>query len=91
LSSVEAEYIAACEVSREVVWLRELLSDLFEGPMDPTVIHCDNTSCIRLLEDPMFHGKTKHINNKYHYIRKLVQDGVLQLRFISTNEQVVDI
>eukprot|EP00253_Pinus_taeda_P014992 PITA_14992 len=80
-----------CEASKEVVWLRELLSDLFEGPMDPTMIHCDNTSGIRLSEDPMFHGKTKHINNKYHHIRKLVQDGVLQLRFISTNEQVVDI
>ena len=76
LSSVEAEYIAACEASREVVWLRELLSDLFEGPMDPTMIHCDNTNCIRLYEDPMFHGKTKH-TNKYHYIRELVQNGVL--------------
>ena len=77
LSSVEAEYIEACEARREVVWLRELLSDLFEGPMDPTMIHCDNSSGIRFSEDPMFHGKTKHINNKYHHIRKLVQDGVL--------------
>ena len=68
LSSAEAEYIAACEVSREAVWLRKLLFDLFEGPMDPTMIDCDSTSCIRLSEDPMFHGNTKHINNKYHYI-----------------------
>ena len=66
------------------------MSDLFEGPMDPTVIHCDNTSCIRLFEDPMFHGNTMHIN-KYHYIRNLVQDGVLQLWYISTDEKVVDI
>ena len=62
LSSVEAEYVAACEVSIEAIWLRKLLSDLFEGPMNPTVILCDNTSCIRLFEDPIFHGKTKHIN-----------------------------
>ena len=48
LSSAEAEYIASCEVSREAVWLRKLFSDLFEGPMDPTMIHCDNTNCIRL-------------------------------------------
>ena len=91
LSSADAECIAACEVSREAVWLRKLLFDLFEGPMDPTVIHCDNTSCIRLSEDLMFHGKTKHIKNKYHYIRKLVQDGVLLLQYISTDEQVADI
>ena len=78
-SIVEGEYIAACEVSREAIQLRKLSSELFEGPMDPTMIHCDNTSCIRLFEDPMFHGKTKHINNKYYYIWKLVQDGMLQL------------
>ena len=65
LSSVEAEYDAACEVSREAVWLRTLLSNLFEGPMNPTMIHCDNTSCIRLFEDQVFPRKTKHINNKY--------------------------
>ena len=39
LSTVEAKYIAAYEVSREVVWLRKLLSNLFERPMDPTLIH----------------------------------------------------
>ena len=91
LSSVEAKYNATCEVSREVVWLRKLLSDLFEGPMDPTVIHCDNTSCIRLSEDPIFHTKSKDIYNKYCYIQKLVQDGVVQLQYISTDEQVADI
>jgi len=91
LSSVEAEFIASCEVRKEVICLRMLLSDLFEGSMDPTVIHCDNTSCIRLSEDPMFHGKKKHIKNKYHYIWKLVQDGVLQLWYISTYERVADI
>jgi len=91
LSSVEAKYVAGYEVSREAVWLRKLLSDLFKGPKDPIVILCDNTSCIRLFEDPVFHGKTKHINNKYHYIQELVQNGVLQLQYISTNEQVADI
>lgn len=91
LSNVEVEYVAACEVSREAIWLRKLLSNLFEGPMNPTVILCDNSSCIRFSEDPVFHGKTKHINNKYHYIRELVENGALQLRYISIDEQVVDI
>lgn len=38
LSSVEVEYVAACEVSKEAVWLRNLLSDLFEGLMDPNCV-----------------------------------------------------
>jgi len=91
LTSVEFEYIATCEFSREAVWLRKLLSDLFAGPLAPTTIHCDNTICIRLSEDLVFHGKTKHINKKYHYIRKLVQDGVLKLECVPTDEQTADI
>eukprot|EP00253_Pinus_taeda_P014136 PITA_14136 len=91
LSNVEVEYVAACEVSREAVWLRKLLSDLFAGSLAPTIIHCDNTNCIRLFEDPMFHGKTKHINDKYDYIRMLVQDGVLKLEYVPTDEQIADI
>lgn len=55
------------------------MSDLFERPMDPIVINYDNSSCTILSENPLFHGNTKNINNKYHYIWKLVQVGVLQL------------
>jgi len=74
-----------------VVWLRKMLYDLFAGLLDPTIIHCDNTSCIRLSEDPIFHGKTKHIRNKYHYIQKLVQYGVLKLEYIPIDDQTADI
>jgi len=43
-------------------------------------------SCIRLTEDPVFHVRTKHINNKYHYIKSMVRDGVVKLHYIPTNE-----
>lgn len=68
-----------------------MLSNLFAGPLDPTIIHCDNTSCIRLSEDLVFHGKTKYINTKYHYILNLVQDGVLKLDYIPIDDKTVDI
>ena len=42
LSTVEAEYVAACSASYEAAWLRKLLSDLFDLQMDVTCIHCDN-------------------------------------------------
>ena len=91
LSSDVAEYVAACEVGKEVVWLRKLLSDLFGKLRDPTMINCDNQSNIKMSKDPVFHARTKHINNKYHYIRSLVKYGVEQLQYIPTNEQVVDV
>ena len=42
LSTAEAEYIAACSASSEAVWLRKMLSGLFDLEMDATCIYCDN-------------------------------------------------
>ena len=71
LSTAEVEYVAACLVSCEEVWLWKLLSDIFDLQMDATCIHCDNHSC-------MFHDKSKHIEIKYHYIRDMVQKGAVK-------------
>ena len=46
LSIAEAEYVAACSTNYEVVWLRKLLSDLFDLQLDDTCIYCDNQSCV---------------------------------------------
>jgi hypothetical protein len=62
-STAEAEYIAASTTCREAVWLRKLLSDSFRTELEPTVIHCDNQSCIKLTENPVFHDRSKHIEN----------------------------
>ena len=91
LNSAEAEYVAACEIGKEVVWLRKLLTYLFEKSLGPTVINCDNQSCIKMSGDPMFHSRMKHINNKFHFIRNLVQGGIVKLEYVSTDEQVIDI
>jgi hypothetical protein len=53
-STAEAEYIVASAASREAVWLRKLLSDLFSAELEPTVIHCDNQSCVKLSVIPVF-------------------------------------
>jgi hypothetical protein len=72
LSTAEAEYIALSVAVREAVWLRKLLADLFDHEKDSTIIHCDNQSCVKLSENPVFHDKSKHIEIKYHYIRDMV-------------------
>ena len=91
LSTSEVEYIAASTTSREAVWLRKLLADIFYSELEPTVIHCDNQSCIKLSENPVFHDRPKHIEIKYHYIGDIVQRGAVKLQYIRTDEQVADI
>ena len=71
-STVEAEFIAASDACKEAVWLRKLLSNLFDGKLEPTIIHCDNQNCIKLSKNPVFHDRLKHIEMKYHFIRDLV-------------------
>ena len=51
LSIVEAKYVGACSTSCEVVWLRKLLSDLFDVQLDATCIYCYNQSCVNLSEN----------------------------------------
>ena len=86
LSTAEADYVAACSASCEVVWLRNLLSDLFDLQLDATCIYCDNQSCVKLSENPVFHDKSKHIDIKYHYIKDMVQRGVVKLQYVVMND-----
>jgi hypothetical protein len=74
LSTEEAKYMAACEACTKAVWLRKLISDLFDQIPESTIIYCDNKSCIRLSEHPVFHERSKHIEIKYYFIRDKFQE-----------------
>jgi hypothetical protein len=79
--------VAVCEE----MWLRKLLADLFDHEMDSTIIHCDNESCVKLSENPLFHDKLKHIEIKYHYIRDMVQRKAVHMKYLSTHEKIADV
>jgi hypothetical protein len=91
LSSAEAEYMAASLAACEAIWLRKLLMGLFGQELETTVIHCDNQSCIKLSENPVFHDRSKHIEIRFHFIRDCVQKGTVKLQYVPTGEQVADI
>jgi hypothetical protein len=91
LSTTKVEYIVACSASCEAIWLRKLLTGLFDLEMEETTILCDNQSCIKMTENPIFQDRSKHIEIRYHYIHDMVQRGALKLQYISTDEQVVDV
>ncbi|MCO5553730.1 hypothetical protein L7F22_007256 [Adiantum nelumboides] len=91
LSSTEAEYRGGAVAACEVAWLELLLGDLRIQVQRPVVIHCDNLSSIQLARNPVFHARTKHIEVHYHFIRERFLDGSINLTFVRTDEQVVDI
>ena len=62
LNSVEAKYMAAIQGAGEAIWMRKILVCFFGSQMDPTVLYCDNQSCIKLSVNPVFHDRSKNID-----------------------------
>jgi hypothetical protein len=55
------------------------------------MILCDNQSCIKMTENPVFHDNSKHIQIRYHYILSMVQRGAIKLHYVIMDGQIVDV
>ncbi|XP_074351976.1 secreted RxLR effector protein 161-like [Apium graveolens] len=86
LSSCEAEFMAATTAACQAIWRRNVLNQITSESMGPLVLYIDNRSAIDLAKNPMFHGRSKHIDVRYHFIRECVERGEVTLRHVSSNE-----
>ena len=91
LSTTEAEYIAAASCACQAIWLRRLLENLKYVSRGPTAIHCDNSSAIQLSKNPVLHGKSKHIDIRFHFLRELTKEGTVELIYCQSSKQIADI
>ncbi|POM65554.1 Integrase catalytic core protein [Phytophthora palmivora] len=89
-STTEAEYIAMNEGTRDLLWLIDLCEEL-SWPFATPEIRGDNKSCIYLTAKPGKHSKTKHIQNKFHLVRHLVENEQLRTRHVGTNDMIADV
>uniref|UniRef100_A0A2N9HM25 Integrase catalytic domain-containing protein n=1 Tax=Fagus sylvatica TaxID=28930 RepID=A0A2N9HM25_FAGSY len=90
-SSTEAEYRALADTTAELLWLRWLLQDLGIDCSTAVPIHCDNQSAIQIAHNDVFHERTKHIEIDCHFVRHHLLQGTLQLRSVSSQDQLADI
>ena len=91
LSTTEAECIAMCEASKKITWMRHFLRDIDALQTLPTILLCDNQSAIKLVDNPEFHQRTKHIDVKYHFIREQQTNGTIGVNYIESQNQRADI
>ena len=56
-----------------------------------TETHCDNNSTTPIRKNPISHDRTKQISIKYHFIREVVENNEIELKYCKTDEQIVDI
>lgn len=91
MSSTESEYFATCVAAREVMFLRELVSDLGYTCNGPTCIFSDNRGVVDLSLDPVSFKKTKHILRAAEFIRDLVTRKVISVQWVSGKDNPADL
>ena len=69
----------------------QTMEDMEVKYVDPIPLHCDNTSVISVSKNPAFYSKAKNIPIKYHFLRGKLTNIEVQLNFIPSMEQIVDI
>jgi hypothetical protein len=90
-SSTKSEYKARANTTSEVIWLQSLLCELgLLGSIHPPILWCDNLGATYLSANPRFHGRTKHIEVDFHFVRERVANKELQIRFLFTQDQLAD-
>jgi histone deacetylase 1/2 len=89
-SSTKAEYKALANAMAEMMWIQRLLTELGIPHSKVARLWCDNIGTKYLSANPVFHARTKHIEIDFHFIRERVAQKLLDIKFISTGDQIAD-
>jgi hypothetical protein len=91
LSTTEAEYVAASQCANEMEFVRLVLQSVGETVNLPMKLRVDNTGAIDLMKNWSTNGRSKHIDVRFHYLRELVEQGMLQVDFVKSEDNTADI
>ena len=90
LSSCDAEYISSTLAVCQGIWISRFMHEL-SGCEEKCFDLCiDNKSAIEISRNPIHHGRTKHIDVRFHFIRKCMEEGKVIFRYVRMQDQVVD-
>lgn len=88
---MEGEYMALSLAVRHSLWLRLLFSELGFPFSRALAIHTDNLAAIALAHDPQFHGRSKHIDVRHHFIREHLEAGHIVIPHVSGDDNLADL
>jgi len=91
LSTTEAEYIAAVEAGKEMVWMRNILGEFGYSFTAPSTLYIDNQSAISVAKNPEHHGRMKHLDLRFYWLRDTVDSGIISPQHIATVDMPADI
>ena len=91
LSSTEAEYVALSELSTEVLFIRSILEFLGLDVEYPIIVHVDNIGAVYLANSACGSNRTKHVDTRYHFVREYVEDGILKIIYVKSDDNDADV
>jgi hypothetical protein len=91
LSTCEAEYISTCNAACHDIWLQSLLQEMKIDVEHEVELMVDNKSAINLAKNSIAHGRSKHIETKFHFLRDQVTKGKIKMSYCNTNDQMADV
>ena len=83
--------MAACAATQEALWLSRLLKEFGCQFTKPVTLLEDNQACIYYSRNPGDFQRTKHIDQKYHFVREHVSAGNIVLQKVKTDDNLADI
>ena len=89
-SSTEVEYKSMANATAELIWLESLMAELDIKLRQPPCLWCDNLGATYLSANSVFHARAKHIEIDFHFVRERVVNKQLQVRLVSTHDQLAD-
>jgi hypothetical protein len=91
LSSTEAEYFATSEVAKEAIFAKQVVESMGIELEFPITIKVDNTGAIYIANNYTTGQRTKHIDVRAHFVREFIEDGILKVVFVRTDDNDSDI
>src|SRR3979490_236413 len=91
LSTTEAEFVAAVEAGKAIKWTQNILQEFGYLVNRPSTLLIDNQSALTVAKNPEHHGRMKHLDLKYFWLRDQVEYGFISPVYIPTSDQVADI
>ena len=84
--------MAATQCVKEAIWIQGLLTEIrYPGPDRKTIaLYEDNMGALALAQNPEYHARTKHIDVQWHFVREKIQENLVSLEYLNTEDMVAD-
>jgi len=91
LSTTEAEYLAAVRASKEICWMQQMLKEIGFMSSAPSTLFVDNQSAISVAKNPEHHGRMKHLDLAYYWLRDKVAERKIQVVHLPSSDMPADL